>query len=100
MDELSKQPYEAFTLSVDFGANMISGETIASQTVTAADSEGNDVTDTVLDTALTVNDGATKVLFYVRAGSPTASPYKLTVRCVTSATHRWEKDIKLKVKEL
>jgi hypothetical protein len=100
MDRFTKQSYEAFTISVDFGTNMEEGETIVSQTVEAIDTLDADSLAIVVDDALTTNDGATKVFVYVRAGDETLSPYKITVKCVTSANHKWEKDIEMEVEEI
>ena len=100
MDRFEKQPYEVFTIATDFSRNFVPLETVASQTVDAVDASGTDVKSTVTNQATIANDGGSKVTVVVRAGSAAASPYKLTVRCVTSRGHQWEHDIEMRVREI
>lgn len=97
MDRTEKQPYEEFTISSNFARNLLSGETIVSQTVSAVTATGEDATADILESPS--NDGASKVLVKIKAGEETKSPYKITFRCVTSLTNKWENDVLLKVKE-
>jgi hypothetical protein len=98
MDRFTKQPYEEFTVSASFTDNLLDGETITSQTVTASDVLGADVSTTVLLGASVASDGL-KVSVLVRAGSEASSPYKITFRCATSLSHRWEHDVEMYVEE-
>lgn len=98
MDSFTKQPYEQFTISMDFGANFAVGETISSQTVGVVDKNGNDVSLTVTN-QVTVTHSGNLVKVLVRAGSKSASPYKITFRCVTSLSHQWEQEIQMIVRE-
>ena len=77
--------------------------------VKAWDKEGVEVTSTVLDTgSLAVvdspTDGTTQAALsvLVRAGEQDKSPYKITFYAVTTASpiHKWEIDLKRKIKEL
>lgn len=98
MDSFEKQSYEQFTITGDFSSNMEAGETITDQSVEAVDKDGGDVAVTVTDQAsVAAND--TQVSVLVRAGLQASSPYKITFKCTTSAGHRWELDVKMKVKE-
>jgi len=94
-----KQSYEEYTIAVSFAENMIAGETISSQTATAIDKAGEDKTSIVISTPSLANSGQ-KVTLLIKGGIQAESPYKLTIRCVTSLGHKWEKDILLKIKEL
>lgn len=108
LDNFTKQPYEEFRVSADFGKNFQAGETLTlgSCSVAAVDSTDQDVTATVTDQAtIAVIDGvesgvsqsALQVL--VRAGTD-GETYKLTFKGYTSLDHKWELDINMKVKEL
>jgi len=98
MNEVIKQSYEEFTVQVSFALNLASGESIVSSTVTAVDKAGTDVSSTITDQT-TVVQTSNAVSLKVRAGSASMSPYKLTFRCVTSAGHKWEHDITMRVRE-
>ena len=100
MDAFNKQPHETFAISVDFGRNMEAGETLATQTVTAATATGEDATAEVVRAGSVTNDGATKVTAVVLGGQPAQSPYQLTVRAQTSIGHQWEHEILMRVVEL
>jgi len=101
-NQFTKQTYEEFVIEADFSANLITGEIINSQFVSAKDKDGTDVTSTILDINTLANDGASKVSILVRAGSVSASPYKITLRCITNHAipHKWEMDITMRVKEI
>ena len=99
MSEIEKQPYEAFYVAVDFSSNFTDSETVISQTVSAVDKNGEDTT-SVIDQGTVGNDGVSIVRARVIDGSPLLSKYKITFRCITSTGNKWEKDIKLVVKEL
>ena len=93
-----KQPYEELTIDADFSRTMVVGsETIISQTVTAEDRNGDDVTGSIVEAGTVTNDGATKVLAFIKGGSRSGSPYKITFRCVTSAGHKWELDVLMEI---
>lgn len=100
MNRFEKQPYELFTIATDFGSNFVAGETVQSQTVTAMDSAGGDVTASVTNQVTLANDGGSRVTIVVRAGDASGSPYKLTFRCVTSRGHQWEHDVQMRVREI
>lgn len=104
IEKFTKQSYEEFTIAADFSNNMEDGVIINTQSVTAVDAAGTDVSDVVLDQTTVDNDGAQKVTVLVRAGEETAgiSPYKITFYCVTntSPVHKWELDVRMIVKEL
>lgn len=100
MDNFEKQPYEEFTISTDFSTNFATGEVLASQTVTAMDRDGTNVTDTVTDQTTLSDDGVGTVSILIRAGSESKSPYKITFKCITSAGHKWENDIRMSVRDI
>lgn len=108
MADITKQSYEEFRVDVDFGLNMEAGETLSIGTcsVTCEDKDGTDVSSTLLDIGTMVTvvgsesglaDAGLQVL--IRAGSEAASNYKYTFYGVTSNSHKWERDITMKVKE-
>jgi len=101
-NQFTKQAYEEFVIEADFSENLITGEIIDSQSANAEDKDGTDVTSTILDTNTLANDGASKVSILVRAGSASASPYKITLKCITdhAIPHKWEMDITMRVKEI
>lgn len=99
-NKFTKQPYEEFAISTDFSSNMLAGETITGQTVTVVDKTMTNVSSTITNQTSVSNDGNSKVIVLVRAGTKADSPYKITFRCVTSLGHKWEHDIQMTVKDL
>jgi len=99
MESITKQAYEEFMVAVSFGANFASGEAITVCSATATDRSGTDATATVTDQT-TLTNGVWAVSVKVKAGTEANSPYKLTFRCTTSAGHKWEHDIQMKVEEI
>ena len=98
MDSFTKQPYEEFTVSMDFSANFAGGETISSQTVSVKNKSKTDVSLVVTNQATVINSGGlVKVL--VRAGTEADSFYQITFRCVTSLSHKWEQEVQMIVRE-
>ena len=89
-----------FFISGDF-ADVITevGEIISTYEIFGYDSDGVDVTSTILDMATKsiVDDKEIKVR--CRAGV-TKFNYKITFRCVTSLDNKWEVDGKMKVKDI
>ena len=107
LDKFTKQSFEEFRISADFGNNFQAKESlvIGSCTVTAADKDGNDVSSTVLDgTTIATADGATSgvalsaLQVLVKAGSESESPYKITCQGVTDKGHKWELDVRMVIK--
>lgn len=92
-----KKNYEQYTINADFNKNLGLGESISSQTVTAADRGGEDVSATVLNQESIDNNGAGCVSVLVRGGESGSSPYTLNFRCVTSEGYKWELDITMHV---
>lgn len=100
LDNFTKQSYESFIISANFENNMATGETLvlASCSVSAVDTNGNDVSTTVLDqTSIAVS--GTKLQVRVRAGVEGSSPYKITFKVVTSIPNQWEKDVQMTITE-
>ena len=96
----TKQPSEAFTITVDFNARLASGEGISSETVAATlVSTGATVTSTVI-TSASVSEADGIVSVPVKAGTD-GSDYRVKVTVVTDAavpaTH--EGDILMRVRE-
>ena len=100
MDKLKKQPYEQFTVAVDFSAVLVDGESIVGQTVVIESSAGADKTSEMIVPGSPGNDGSVSVVATIKAGDPGDSPHKLTFRCETSIGHKWEHDIQLTVVEI
>lgn len=99
MDTLTKQPYEQFTITVDFSSVLVNAETIADQSVIVVDASETDVTaDMIVDGSLG-NDGQKGVAVMIKGGLQENTPHKITVRCETSLSHKWEHDIALTVED-
>lgn len=96
-NSFTKQPYEQFTIKADFGNNFATGETISSKTVTAVDKDGNDVTDTIIDSSAIVGDD--QVSAVVKGGTSSASYYTITFKCVTSTGAQWQLNVSMLVKD-
>ena len=99
-DVVTKQTYEAFGTGVFFTSRVPVGETIVTQTVSAADATEVDVSTVVLDQSTVALSHATRVDVLVRAGEEASSPYQLTYRCTTSSGCRFEHGVKMKVTEI
>lgn len=92
-DEFIKQTSEKFTIQADFSNALDTGETItlASSSVVAEDSNGDDVSDTILvPGSKSVDSQYLKIK--VQAGSESYSPYKITFLALTSLSNIYEKD--------
>ena len=100
METINKQPYEAFTISTDFGSNFASGEAIVLQDVVAVDRFGIDATAAIIEADSVASNGASTVSALLSGGDEAHSPYKITFRCATSVGHRWEYDVQLRVREV
>lgn len=99
MDSLIKQPFEQFTVSVDFSAVLVSGESIHSPAVAVTTSTGEDVTSSIVAAGSVAVVGETQAVAMINGGDPSPRPYKMTVRCETSIGHRWEHEVRLIVRE-
>ena len=101
LESFTKQNYEEFVIAGNFNENMEVGELITSQTMSARDKDNNDVTSTVIDGTTVVNDGDGRVQGLIKAGDEALAPYVVTFKCVTDSipVHKWEIDVKMKVKE-
>jgi hypothetical protein len=96
----TKQPAEAFNVTVDFNARLASGEGITSETVAATlVSTGATATSTVI-TSASVSEAAGVVTIPVKAGTD-GQDYRIKVTVVTDgavpATH--EADLLMRVRE-
>lgn len=102
MERFEKQISEEFTITGEFSENMSDSETIVSCTVTARDRYDVDSTALVLypDTKTIVNQGVDIMVF---AGEVAKEPYIITFKCVTDfpvvQPHKWEIDVKMRVKD-
>lgn len=108
MADITKQSYEEFRIDVDFGLNMVSGETLVlgSCTVVCVDNTGADVSTSLLDIstkALVVGTesglASAGLQVLIKGGTEAGSKYKYTFKGVTTNDHKWEKDLKMKIKE-
>ena len=98
IDKFTKQSYEKFAIEFDFSDNMSETEVISTVDVAAIDNTGTDLTSTVI--ANVQSDGAKSGLCMVQDGEEALSPYKITCKVVTDSTHKWEKDVQMKIKEI
>ena len=89
-----KQPDEEFIISVEFTDRMTTGETIASNTVTAVNiSTGADATDDVFDYAT-----ITGQFLYIRVlGGTSGISYKMTITITTSTGNILEEEVVIHV---
>lgn len=92
----TKQPSEIYPISVDYSDVLDTGETISSESVTATDSAGTDVTATLIDS--TEISGST-IKAVIKAGT-TGNKYKLTFKATTSDSNLYEDDITMRVVEI
>lgn len=112
VDQFGKQSWESYIIGVDHSKNLASGEYIVlgSSTIIAADADGEDVTDTVLDNdAMAVGTASqsdidvtpvTNGLLSTRIRSGTSGViYTITFKAVTSENNKFETDIKMKVED-
>ena len=101
METIRKQSYEEFTIAGDFVDQAESGElaVLAGSVVLATDKEGVDVGATLLDQVTKAVDG-TQLRIKLRAGSETASPYKITFKITTTLDNKWEIDVSCRLKEV
>ena len=98
MDLFSKQIWEEITITGEFENVMSDSETLeATSTVVAEDKDGTDVTAIVLGT-VTINTQNITVL--TKAGTESASPYKITFKAITNSNNRWELDLLMYIKEI
>lgn len=113
LPKTTKQPYEKFFIGVDFTQALEADEDIdlSNSSVTAVDKDGDDATSTIIESGSKTIDTAIEgdvpytpqddamLSARVQDGSEAESPYKLTYRIITTAGNKYEKDLKLKVKE-
>jgi len=99
-----KQTYESYFIHADFENVMTNPETISSiDSLTVVDKDGTDVTTDLVETgtqSVGTGDNVYKVFFRIQNGFAAASPYKFTVKIITSTGNKWEVDGNIKVKEL
>ncbi len=114
--EICKQGSESYLLGADFSQVLESGEyvLIGTSTVTAVDKNGADVTSTVLDNndmavqtadADDLDSGVTPVtngmlVTRIQNGSESLSKYMITYLAKTSNGNTYEKDVKMRIKEV
>ena len=96
--EKPKQPYEELPRYVDFVDRIAAADTIASCTITAADSAGTDVTATIVPDGAT-SYSAAKVYYVLKAGVDGTS-YKVTFRAISTAGAKVEEDLMFDVRQL
>lgn len=106
MKSFKKQTYEEFFISASIlDVKEVSDSILlANSVVLAEDKDGTDVTSTVLDTASkrldsdpSGTDTNNMLSILVKAGTTTASPYKITFRFVTTAGNKWEVDVRMRI---
>lgn len=101
--ELEKQPAEKITVSVDFAEDLGGSETISSTEILAIDlSDGSNASSTILEGTAQIVDGdqtASSIAQKVKAGS-NGKRYKITLRATTSASHVFEADVFMVIREL
>lgn len=93
-DRFSKIPTSEFLISNDFEDDLESGDTLSTKAVTAtAASDGSDATSSVIESSLIEDD---KVFVGVMGGTAGVD-YRLTVKVVTTAGYKYQKDIIMEV---
>jgi len=99
MDYTEKQPAEIFYISIDFKESMDANEVIdlPNSSFMVTDSEGEDVTDNLLESANTHVDGT--IVYLQIKGGESGNEYKLTARIKTDQNNIYEKDLTIKVWE-
>jgi len=97
----AKQPGESFTIAADIEDVIITGETadLASSTVTATDSAGDDASADILVGASKSVSG-TQLKIKVKAGTEALSPYTIRFVIGTSEGNIWEKDVEMRIQEI
>jgi len=98
--DFEKYTYEKYAVECDFSNNLATGETItlASSTVTIFDSDGEDVTSTLLVEDSTQLDSTSKKLqAKVQAGTIDAI-YTVKFKIITSAENQFQEDKTLYIK--
>ena len=99
MNTLTKQPYEALNVWVDFAAMLGLADTITIDSVKAMDlATGLDSTATVIEDSPAPVVSGQKVLFQI-IGGVNGDSHKITVKVLTSAGEKVEEDIDLYVVE-
>lgn len=91
-----KQPDEMRILEIDCADALPTAVTISSVSVAVYDSDGNDVTTTLVDTSSV--DGTDGVLVTVKAGTD-GENYDMKIKITLSNGEIVEDDLKIKVKE-
>lgn len=89
---VSKQPWEAFPIGIDFNTNMVDGESIvlgSSSVAVTGSSEADPIIDPV---SLAVVDG-TKLQVMAVSGGVAGQKYKVSLRAYISETKKLEDDI-------
>ena len=101
--DLEKQPAEKLTIAVDFTEDLGSSETISGTEILALDlNDGSDASSTILEGSAQILDGdqtASRIAQKVKAGS-NGKRYKITLRATTSASHIFEADVIMTIREL
>lgn len=109
--KFKKQGYEEWLIDADFSENMDieGGEDLdlSNCTVVAVDVDDTDVSATILDAAtMAIGTGIAQGRLFIlaRAGTVAASPYKITFKSGdtigVTVPERWEKDVKMTIKEI
>lgn len=98
MESFVKQPYEEWTIAVDFTNRLPSGSTIATMVVSAVkESDGSNASSDVLDaTDATINSAIVTV--GVKGGS-NEQDYILSFKGTLTPTGKVETDIRMKVRD-
>jgi len=110
MADFTKQSWEEFRIDVDFGLNMEEGEelNLTASDIKCVDKDGTDVTTTLVNisTKLLITGSQSGLVnsglqVQIKGGTEAGSVYKYTFYGVTDASppNKFEKDIKMKIKE-
>lgn len=101
IESLTKQGFDSFVLTANFEDNMRIDDTIdlGSCTISATDKDGEDASSAILDQGDKAESG-TQLQIRVKAGTQDLSPYSVRFQCVTTFGDQWEKDVRVKIKEV
>jgi hypothetical protein len=93
---IDKQPYEAFTIDIDFSENFDDGDFIDEISVTATDSEGESASSVIVDQS-SITDSGGRVYMKLQGGTVALSMYEVRVRIKTDLEAQWEFDLTVEV---
>jgi len=102
LEKTIKQGYESYFIFGNFSEVMEEDETITTWDIGIVDKAGTDCSETMIESdspAAGEGDDVHKLFVRIQGGSEPLSPYKVTMRIVTSLGNKWEVDGNIVIKE-